>query len=206
MPMSIAEVKCLHTQMCQTSSILEHPRNPNRHPEAQIELLAQIIKVRGWRSPIVVSKRSGYVVKGHGRLAAARAAGLTECPVELQDYSTDAEEIADMIADNRIAELSEVDSHMLRELLAQMPPGDASRMLLGFTDEEFMALLAGSFISEAKPKVVRPPKNVGKVLRFGTSAVAATDLEYEELTKRAAAYVESNGTSYGFARHLLKMP
>jgi hypothetical protein len=49
-------------------SVVGNPRNPNVHPERQIELLAKIISAQGWRAPITVSTRSGFVVRGHGRL------------------------------------------------------------------------------------------------------------------------------------------
>lgn len=62
--------------MVDIEKLVGNPRNPNKHPQNQIELLAKIIKAQGWRNPIVVSRRSGFVVKGHGRLEAARLLGL----------------------------------------------------------------------------------------------------------------------------------
>ena len=54
-----------------------------------------------------MSKRSGFIVKGHGRLAAALLEGVKEAPVDYQNYTTEAEEYAVLVADNRIAELAE---------------------------------------------------------------------------------------------------
>jgi len=85
-----------------------NPRNPNKHPQEQIKLLATIIRSQGWRAPITVSRQSGYVVRGHGRLAAAILLGTEVVPVDYQNYATEAEEWADLIADNRIAELSAI--------------------------------------------------------------------------------------------------
>ena len=62
--------------MVDIEKLVGNPRNPNKHPRNQIELPDKIIKAQGWRNPIVVSKRSGFVVKGHGRLAATRLLGL----------------------------------------------------------------------------------------------------------------------------------
>ena len=39
----MAEVKCAHDRMVQIGRIKPNPRNPNTHPESQIELLAKII-------------------------------------------------------------------------------------------------------------------------------------------------------------------
>lgn len=85
----MAEVFCAYDEMVPIGDIRPNPRNPNTHPAEQIRLLARIITENGWRAPITVSTRSGYVVRGHGRLMAARHAGLSECPVDYQEYESD---------------------------------------------------------------------------------------------------------------------
>lgn len=77
------EIHCTHTETRDPESLIEHPRNINQHPKEQIELLAKIIKHQGWRNSIVVSERSGFVVKGHGRLAAALLLGCEQVPVDV---------------------------------------------------------------------------------------------------------------------------
>ncbi len=57
------------------AALVVHPRNPNKHPAEQIRMLSNIIQHQGWRNPIVISARSGFVVAGHGRLAAALLLG-----------------------------------------------------------------------------------------------------------------------------------
>jgi site-specific DNA-methyltransferase (adenine-specific) len=120
------------------ASLVEHPRNYNTHPAEQIRLLAKIIKHQGWRNPITVSKRSGYVVKGHGRLAAALQLGCSEVPVDVQEYKDEASEYADMIADNRIAELAEADQDALKELLTDDVFEGFDLDLTGFGDLDFL--------------------------------------------------------------------
>ncbi len=111
------EIFCTHTETRSPDSLVEHPRNINQHPKEQIELLAKIIKYQGWRNPIVISARSGFVVKGHGRLAAAHLLGCEVVPVDVQEYKDEASEVADMLADNRIAELSETPEDEIKNLL-----------------------------------------------------------------------------------------
>lgn len=132
------QVFCSHTEMRDPASLVEHPRNYNTHPAEQIRLLAKIIKHQGWRNPITVSKRSGYVVKGHGRLAAALQLGCSEVPVDVQEYKDEASEYADMIADNRIAELAEADQDVLKGLLTDDVFEGFDLDLTGFENTDFL--------------------------------------------------------------------
>ena len=137
------EVFCRFTEMRPLVSLVEHPKNPNTHPQAQLERLADVIRGNGWRQPITVSDRSGYIIKGHGRYQAAKLAGFTDAPVEVQHYENEAAELADMLADNRIAELSEIDNAALNEALQALQVEDpAALSLSGFTEEEWAELKA----------------------------------------------------------------
>ncbi|HHY48108.1 MAG TPA: ParB N-terminal domain-containing protein [Firmicutes bacterium] len=69
-------VYCSFDELADINTLVPNPRNPNRHPDRQIELLAKIIKAQGWRAPITVSNRSGFIVRGHGRLLAAQRLGV----------------------------------------------------------------------------------------------------------------------------------
>jgi len=138
--MSEIRIDCAHDQMVETEKLVPNPKNPNHHPKSQIDLLAKIIKGQGFRNPIVVSNRSGFVIKGHGRLDAAKALAMETVPVDFQDYETEAAEYADMIADNRIAELSETDDEELKALLKELD-GKIDLDLTGFDASELEKLL-----------------------------------------------------------------
>ena len=100
------------------SMLTRHPKNPNFHPKAQIDALCEVLLENGWRSPVVVSKRSNLVIKGHGRIEAAERLGIA-VPVEYQDYADEAAEVRDLIADNKIQELSQLDNKTVSELVAK---------------------------------------------------------------------------------------
>lgn len=140
-------VFCAHDAIEPIEKLIPNPRNPNTHPDDQIKALAKIIKGTGWRGAITVSKRSGFIVKGHGRLMAAQLADLTEAPVDYQNYASEAEEYADMIADNRLAELSQIDSKLLADLMAEVDTGEIPFGLTGYTEEEYGNIVAA--LSEA---------------------------------------------------------
>ncbi len=137
--LAIMKIHCAHTETADIESLTPHPMNPNRHPQKQIDLLAKILKHQGWRNPIVISKRSGFVIKGHARLQAAKLNAWITVPVDKQDYATEADEYADMVADNKIAELAESDEQMIQKLAAEMSP-DFDFDLFGIPDFEIPGL------------------------------------------------------------------
>lgn len=135
------QIHCSYTELSDPALLVPNPRNPNQHPKRQIELLAKIIETQGWRAPVTVSNRSGFVVRGHGRLQAALLLGC-QVPVDRQDYASEAEEWADLIADNRIAELAEIDGEELAKLLHDLDGLDLDMDLTGYTDKQVDNLLA----------------------------------------------------------------
>lgn len=144
------KVFCSHTVMMDVDKLVEHPDNPNVHPPEQVRLLTKIINGNGWRYPIVVSRRSGYVIKGHARLAAAKLAGWSEVPVDEQEYANEAEEYADMVADNKIAEMSHLDIGLINPMLAFFKDNDYDVELSGYSSIEARSILDGWVPDKAK--------------------------------------------------------
>lgn len=134
-------VHCAYDEIVPLAKLVENPKNPNKHGEKQIALLAEIIKATGWRAPITVSKRSGFIVSGHGRLAAAYKMGANAAPVEFQDYASEAEEYSALVADNRLAELADLDNTMLAEILSEINTGELPLELTGYTDQDLDEIL-----------------------------------------------------------------
>lgn len=142
--------------MVDVEKLIPNPRNPNRHPEGQIKLLAKIIAAQGFRNSIVVSKRSGFVIKGHGRLDAAKLLEMATVPVDFQDYESEAAEWADMLADNRISELAETDKDELKALLKELD-GKIDLDLTGFDEDSLDDLLKRLDTTEGDGNTVTPP-------------------------------------------------
>lgn len=151
-------VFCAHDAIVDVAKLVPNPKNPNQHPDSQIQLLGRIIRQTGWRQPITVSKRSGFIVKGHGRLAAALLEGVKEAPVDYQNYTTEAEEYADLVADNRIAELAETDSKLLADILADIDTGEIPMELTGYTEDEVASLVTA--LSEALHNDLTEPDEI----------------------------------------------
>jgi len=135
------QVYCAHDAVLPIEKCVPNPRNPNRHPDRQVDLLAKIIRAQGWRAPITISTRSGFIVRGHGRLLAAQKLGVSEVPVDYQGYASEAEEWADLVADNRIAELAEIDTAALSDLLQELNINGFDLELTGHTVDDLEKLL-----------------------------------------------------------------
>jgi hypothetical protein len=147
------EIHCVYSDMADIEVLKRHNKNPRRHPEQQVVMLAKMILKSGWRNPIVVSERSGMITKGHGRLLAAKRLGMQRVPVDYQDYESEEMEVADVIADNRIPELSEMDSVVLKEVLLELDTGALDMDLTGFDLPTLETLMT------AAPPVTKVPPN-----------------------------------------------
>jgi hypothetical protein len=137
------KIDCAHDELLDINSpkLIRNPKNNNRHSVEQIERLAKIIEFQGMRAPIVISKLSGFIVKGHCRLEALSLLyqndQTVKIPVNYQDYVSEGQEYADMTADNEIARWAEFDLHKAIVDLKDIDVGDID--LLGFEDSDFIA-------------------------------------------------------------------
>ena len=88
-------VRCAHAKLENPKKLEPNPRNPNKHPPDQIEIIKKLLQKHGWRFPITVSNQSGLVVRGEGRLKAALESGLKKVPVDYQDYDDPEQEMSE---------------------------------------------------------------------------------------------------------------
>ena len=128
------KIQCSYKELVDVQALVPNPKNPNMHGEKQIKMLSKILDFQGQRIPILVSNRSGFIVAGHGRLEAIKALGWEKCAVDYQDFESEAQEYAHMIADNKIAELAKHDDSMMIDELKDIDIDDFE--LLGMEDFE----------------------------------------------------------------------
>lgn len=184
------EVWCSFDELVSIDSLNPNPKNPNKHPDSQIELLSKNIKYLGWRHPITVSKRSGFIVAGHGRLMAAKKLGVQIVPVDYQEFNSDADEIAVLVADNRLAELSETSEEDLKNILSELD-GKIEIDLTGFSDAEVEQLLRDintDVLDEDVPEVpTEPISKFGDIFEFGSHRLMCGDSTDSEQVKKLMA-------------------
>lgn len=131
------KIHCEYDRLVKLKDLVPHPMNPNVHSEDQIKKLARIIKYFGWRKCITISKQTNYVIRGHGRYEAARAARLKTVPVNYQDYASNDDELADLVADNKISDMSEFDDERLEDLVDMLGERGFDIDLTGFDISDF---------------------------------------------------------------------
>lgn len=137
-------VFCKFDAIVPSLELSPHPKNPKKHPAKQLDRYEHVVagdgkkKGNGWRRAIVVSRRSGFIVKGNGGWQMAMRRGW-DVPVEYQDYKSEAEELRDLVADNRLAELAETDDAKLQALLAGL--GVEDLQLTGFDAGELEKMI-----------------------------------------------------------------
>lgn len=177
-------VYCAHDRIVPIEQVKPNPQNPNNHPEEQIELLAKIIKAQGWRKPITVSTRSGLIVSGHGRLMAAKAAGVSHVPVDFQHYESEEAELADLLADNRLAELSEINDKMLAEIFATVDMDCPE--LTGYTQDDINAIIGQLDFGDEEQEEEEPAPSISE--RFIFPPTTVLDGRRGEWMKRKEAW------------------
>ena len=96
----------------------------------------------GWTNPILVGA-DGVIIAGHARLLAARKLKMSEVPVIVLDHLSETQRRALIIADNKLALNAGWDDDMLRVELESLKEDAFDLDLVGFTDEELEAILAG---------------------------------------------------------------
>jgi len=179
------KIHCAHDRLVDVTELVANPRNPNKHSDEQVALLAKIIRHQGWRSPVVVSKRSGFIVAGHGRFEAGKLLGCQSVPCNFQDFETEADEWAHMVADNRIAELAETDDAELKALLGELAAQNVDMDLTGFDAESL-----GMFDAL---EVAPPELNSGDRAPFRQCTFTLHDEQFEQVEAALKAAKSQGG-------------
>lgn len=107
------DIKSEKIVLVDSDKIIINPRNTNKHSNEQIDKLVKLIKHNGFRDPLIISNRSGFLIAGHGRLEAARKLKMKKIPVIYQEFKNEAEEFQFMTAHNAIAKWAELDNDLI---------------------------------------------------------------------------------------------
>lgn len=121
------------------NELIPYINNARTHSEKQIAQVAASIKEFGFLSPIVISE-DNTILCGHGRFYAAQKLGLKKVPCIKENYLTEAQKKAYIIADNKLALNVGWDNELLTIELSELEGIDFNLDLLGFDDKELSKL------------------------------------------------------------------
>jgi DNA modification methylase len=169
-------IQAKEIQLVDIDSLVLNPKNNNKHPKEQIERLAKLIQYQGFRNPVVVSKRTGFVLAGHGRIEAAKIAGLKEIPTMFQEFDNEAQEYAYLTSDNAIASWAELDLSAVNTDMLDLGP-DFDIDMLGIKD--FVIEPIEKFEPQSDeddvPEVVHPITRKGDIWLLGNHRLMCGD-------------------------------
>jgi DNA modification methylase len=130
------EVNYLHLE-----DLAPATRNARTHSSEQIAQLVASISAFGWTNPILIDEDRA-IIAGHGRLEAAKAAGLSDVPTITLTGLSAAQKRALAIADNKLALNAGWDDELLRLELGELGLEGFDLSLIGFSDLELKDILA----------------------------------------------------------------
>lgn len=125
--------------LADVSELIPYVRNARTHSEAQVAQIAASIREFGFLSPILVAE-DNTILAGHGRLAAALKLGLKKVPCVKENYLTETQKRAYIIADNKLSLNAGWDSELLAVELSELEGADFNLDLLGFDEAELSSI------------------------------------------------------------------
>ena len=160
------------------AKIKPYPNNPVVHPEDQIALLVSIFKKYGPDQPIVVDEDC-VIIKGHGRLMAAKRAGFEVYPVVQRFGLSEEDKKTLRISDNQSQRMSSWDMKLLKIEVGPLHLSIEHRPLLGFSTSGFAGILnttKGRVDPDAIPKLsAKPGVRTGDLWTLGRHQLLCGD-------------------------------
>ena len=136
-------------QLVDINKLIPYVNNARTHSPEQITKLRSSLREFGFVNPIIVDKDLN-VIAGHGRLAAAKAEGITEVPCVFAEHLTEAQKKAYIIADNRMSEDAGWDDELLKVEMEALQDMGFDLSMTGFDTDELDELFKNEDDSEVK--------------------------------------------------------
>lgn len=120
-------------------SLRRFPANSRTHSDDQIQQIIASIKEFGFTNPLLIDE-DNIIIAGHGRLEAAARSNMEYVPCIVLEGLSDAQKIAYVIADNKLALNAGWDLDILRTQFDLLKEHDYSLELTGFGLDELCDL------------------------------------------------------------------
>jgi site-specific DNA-methyltransferase (adenine-specific) len=184
------------------ASLRPHPRNYRRHPEHQLAILRESLRVHGQQKPVVITP-DGTILAGHGLVQAAGLEGWEQIACHVYDGPYPE---AFLAIDNRASDLAEDDEAALAELLRALDAGgqldaagwgeeDLGELLLRLDAEEKRGkeetFDIGQAVTEAEEQEGFTRVQPGELWQLGRHRVLCGDSTDPEQVARLMAGMEA---------------
>lgn len=156
-------------------SITPYEKNAKEHTDEQVALLAMNIKEFGFDQPIVVDK-DGVIIKGHGRLMAAKLLEMKNVPVVRALELTPAQVKAARLADNQINSMTGILMKLATPELKELP--DALFDLTGFDRD--LLIDPNENDDDAPTPPAEPKTQLGELWQLGAHRLLIGDATIAE--------------------------
>lgn len=188
------------------------------HSAGQVAQIVKSIQEFGWTNPLLIDEHN-VIIAGHGRLLAAQELEFEVAPCIVLTGLTENQKKSYRIADNKIPLNASWDDEMLASELAALSAEDFELDTLGFSSEEIDKLLPDLDSDDGDEKEAanaggrmeipfekdEARSGVGiSYVQFDGNKIPLTQDEKEQLSKLLKAYVEENGTHFGFITWLVE--
>jgi ParB family chromosome partitioning protein len=139
----------LEVTMRPVGELEPYARNAREHSDVQIKALAESIRTFGFTNPVLIHS-SGRIIAGHGRVLAAKKAGLEQVPCISLDHLDEVKLRAYTIADNQLPAMASWQYDVLAVEIEELRDEGFSLETLGFSGKELDELLGSP---DAPPEI-----------------------------------------------------
>jgi DNA modification methylase len=139
------------------------PTNSRVHDEKQLAVLVASIRKFGFTS-VIITNEDGVILAGHGRVEAAKRAGLASIPTRPVVGWSDTQQRAFVLADNKIALLASWDEAILRSEIKILCNEDFSIETTGFSTAEVDIIIDDVAVSESDNLDDLQPEDLAEIL------------------------------------------
>lgn len=166
-------------EQIKTGELIPYACNARTHNDIQVTQIAGSIREFGFTNPVLIDADNG-IIAGHGRVMAAQRLKLNEIPCIRLAHLTDTQRKAYILADNKLALNGGWDEEMLAVELSELAELDFDMGLIGFSEDELVALMAETTEGETDPDdVPEPPADpvtvIGDVWVMGKHRIVCGD-------------------------------
>lgn len=168
--------------------LIPYANNARTHNTEQIKLIQSSLREFGFINPVIIDDNYG-IIAGHGRVLAAKREGIVKIPCVKVNHLSEAQKKAYILADNRLAELSEWDEEMLKIEIEELDGLDFDMDLLGFDLDDFFSEEVNSdeLASEddyEEPVPEEPHSKLGEIYQLGEHRLMCGDSTKAEDVQR----------------------